>query len=182
MLVILLLTHSIFGFVVFVFLKTRPLFEKSKFIKISLIFSIFILSYLLSNANAGLFFQNSGLIRLIGVLLLKDLKLSNFIFGNGIASGDELLLNTFENFGVYSANGFLFSLIYDIGLIGSISIIIVYAENIYDVLLIILLLLNLSAGNFLFPILYFLSKNYILIKGKVGPNSIPAKLKVYTHC
>jgi len=108
-----------------------------------------------------LFWQNSGIIRFIGVKLFTDfgeISVIKLLIGHGLGSGDKLLQSYFLTYGVEIANGFLFSAIYDLGLIAFLFLIRIFVRNIKELFLILVLLLNFSFGNILFVAIFFISK------------------------
>lgn len=68
----------------------------------------------------------------------------------------------FESYCVDLANGFLFSTLYDVGLIGMPALFYLLCRNIFEVFILSLLLLNLGLGSFLLIIIFLLLKKHEL--------------------
>ena len=64
----------------------------------------------------------------------------------------------FQWYGVDQANGFLFSTIYDVGLIGMSALFYLLCRNKLEFLILALLLLNFGIGSFILMIIFLLVK------------------------
>jgi len=153
---ILLLTQSYLGYVflgVIYFLS-----KKSNYVFIY-IAGISIFLYLLT-IDFRDFFSNSGFVRLVGVTLFTngDVNIVGLLLGNGVGAGDDILQPSFSKLGIDQTNGFIFSALYDMGLIGLFLFVYILGSNKFEYLVTLFLLLNFGAGNFLLVVILFLSK------------------------
>lgn len=104
----------------------------------------------------NLYFQSSGLVRLVGLSILNNFTPLTVLVGNGLGAGDAALESLFNSQGVETANGFLFSLAYDMGLLGMFFIYLTYTRRPFDIIHLTGLLLNFGLGSFLVPVLMIL--------------------------
>ncbi len=152
-LLVTLLTQSMYAVVYFLFLKLR---RKALFLLGAFIFAIAVV-FFISLEGGGVFFLSSGLIRLVGLSLLNDMHGLSFFVGHGLGAGDLALEGLFSEFGVETfANGFLFSLFYDVGLLGMLCLYLAYTRSLFEFLMFNFLLLNFGIGSFLFPVLMYM--------------------------
>jgi len=154
-LTMLTLTGSLFGLVFFLILK----FRKYPII-LSIILGIgFIVFISQALNNPTLAFTNSGTVRLIGAIhLFNNLEPLKLLLGFGLGSGDQALLPIFKAINIDQANGFIFSSIYDLGIGATILFFKIFCNNIFDLLILILLLLNFGLGSFLLVIFFLMVK------------------------
>lgn len=155
----ILLTHSYFSWVILLVLKFRN-YSKSLYVVVAVSFFVFVYFTYLSS---DLFWQNSGFIRLIGIgYLFQNIDLLDLFVGHGFGAGDIKLTPVFESHGVEQANGFLFSTIYDVGLIGMFAFYYLLCRNIFEVFILSLLLLNFGIGSFILITTFLLFKKHEL--------------------
>jgi hypothetical protein len=120
------------------------------------IFSIFLV-FFIAREEVSIFFLNSGLVRLVGLTLLENMGGFSLWVGHGLGAGDLALEGLFREFGVETfANGFLFSLFYDVGLLGMLCLYLGYTRSLFDFILFNFLLLNFGIGSFLTPVLMYM--------------------------
>ena len=154
-LAMLLLTGSLFGLLFFLILQFRK-FPIILTIILAISFMVFISQAL---NNPALAFTNSGTIRLIGAIhLFNNLEPLPLLLGFGLGSGDQAILPIFEAINVDQANGFIFSSIYDLGIGATILFFKIFCDNIFDMLILILLLLNFGLGSFLLVVFFLMIK------------------------
>jgi hypothetical protein len=151
---LLLATHSLYGFVYLFVLLLRS-YPRALLLGLSagLAGSMIAMKIL----GADLFFLSSGLVRLVGASLFDSMSITQLLFGAGIGSGDERLSDLFVNYGVFDvANGFIWTFLYDAGIIGAIFYFCAYCRSIFEVVHLSVLLLNFGPGSFLVPVLQVL--------------------------
>ncbi|MDB9811992.1 hypothetical protein OAC13_01580 [bacterium] len=156
----LALTGSLLGLVFFLILKFK------KYPLTLLIAFVVGLMVFISQAlnNPALVFTNSGTVRLIGAIhLFNNLEPLKLFLGFGLGSGDQALLPIFKAIGVDQANGFIFSSIYDLGIGATVLFFKIFCVNIFDVLILILLLLNFGLGSFLLVVFLLMAKKINLL-------------------
>lgn len=162
------------AYLLFILLRNRP----AELISISTVVALY-LFFKVYWSNDEFFFENSGFVRLIGIIGLEDIAGLHWLFGYGLGAGDEAIAPVFDIRGVFVANGFLFSLIYDLGLFGVLGLYLVYKRQWFDILHLSFLLLNFGAGSFLIPLLMHVVrtskninlKNLISLPNRIhGPN------------
>ena len=170
MLLVLALTHSLFAGVYFVVLLLRR--------QALLLLGLFLAS-VLAVAGAALeapelFFQSSGLIRLVGLTQLAQIDGAALWLGHGLGAGDSALEVLFNDFGLETANGFLFSLFYDLGLLGMLCLYLAYARRLFDAVHLTLLLLNFGIGSFLLPVLMAMNASHSTAPAasRLAPNAL----------
>jgi hypothetical protein len=153
MLLVAFLTHSLYAVAFFIFMMLR---RNSFFLLISMI-SAFVFVFVITRDDSSLFFISSGLIRLVGINHLENIHGFSLWVGHGLGSGDIALERQFSEFGIDTiANGFLFSLIYDVGLMGMLCLYLAYTRSLFDFVLFNFLLLNFGIGSFLIPVLMYM--------------------------
>ena len=102
------------------------------------------------NQNIDFFINNSGLIRLGGILVFNQIQTSEILLGIGLGNSDLMLVEILK-IGIFDRlPSFLFGYIADIGLLGFAAYSYMIAGNRKDFLILILLLLNFPP---LFPII-----------------------------
>jgi hypothetical protein len=109
---ILVLSQSMFGFVVHVLLRLNKY--------LILIISLFLVYYLYINFSVELFFSNSGLVRLYGLFyMFNNLELLTF-FGSGVGYSSNIFQSMLsEKLKINEFSGFLADFYIDLGIIGS---------------------------------------------------------------
>lgn len=151
---VILLTQSMYAVAYFFVLMLR---HKSRLLLVAFILSI-VLVFVMAQGQSSIFFISSGLIRLVGITLLENMHGFSLWVGHGLGGGDLALEELFNEFGVETfANGFLFSLFYDVGLLGMFCLYLAYTRSLFDFVLFNFLLLNFGIGSFLLPILMHIS-------------------------
>ena len=129
-----------------------------------LVFGFF---YLVSNeADAEFYLTNSFIVRLSGILALKDSAPLNLVFGYGIGYSDDFITQYFQSFGIPEdyRGSFLFGIIGDFGILGVIILGIIILDRM-PLTLLILILLNFSIAS---P--YFL---FLAYAWRISDNSHP---------
>lgn len=117
-------------------------------------FAILLVIYWQTKEQVDVFFSNSGLVRLVGLSLFKGFGLKELLIGAGVGSGDEALKQIFLAQGVKTPpNGFLFSLVYDLGIFGLFFLYLAFVRSPFDAIRLTFLFLNFGAGSFLVPVL-----------------------------
>jgi hypothetical protein len=152
-LLVILLTQSLFAVVYFLILMLR---RKAHFLLLMFISSV-MLVFIISREDSSIFFLSSGMIRLAGLSLLENMHRFSFLVGHGLGSGDLALEGLFGEFGIKTfANGFLFSLFYDVGLLGMLCLYLAYTRSLFEFVVFNFLLLNFGIGSFLLPVLMYM--------------------------
>jgi hypothetical protein len=160
-------THSLVALIYFL-----VLYYRKKIIWLNLLFlSGVVLAFYLARTDVDLFFTSSGLVRLVGITELIKIRGFQLLIGQGLGSGDVELQSLFIDYGIEYASGFVFSLIYDVGILGMFFLYLAYSRNIFDFFHLNFLLLNLGIGSFLLPILMCINTNK-----KIPDNNIDSKL------
>ena len=150
------------SFIALLFLVVLKFHRHPKFL---IIFSSGLVSIFIyfTSLSPELFWSNSGAIRLIGVgYLFQNLDLVGLFLGHGLGAGDIALTPIFESNGVDQANGFLFSTIYDVGLIGMMLLLYCLCRNKFESFVLAVLLLNFGLGSFIFIVIFVLVKKMSL--------------------
>jgi hypothetical protein len=152
-LLVALLTQSLYAIAYFFVLMLRL---NARLLMTVFIFSIFLV-FFIAREEVSIFFLNSGLVRLVGLTLLENMGGFSLWVGHGLGAGDLALEGLFSEFGVETfANGFLFSLFYDVGLLGMLCLYLGYTRSLFDFILFNFLLLNFGIGSFLTPVLMYM--------------------------
>jgi hypothetical protein len=152
-LVVALLTQSMYAAAYFFVLILRRKVRSLLVVFISAI----VLVFFIAREDVSIFFLSSGIIRLVGLTLLENMQGFYLLVGYGLGSGDLALEALFNEFGIETfANGFLFTLFYDVGLLGMLCLYLAYTRSLFDFLLFNFLLLNFGIGSFLIPILMYM--------------------------
>jgi hypothetical protein len=152
-LMITFLTQSLFAVAFFIVLMLR---RNTLFLLIVMISAI-VFVFVNTRGEPSLFFLSSGLIRLVGIDHLENMHGFALLVGRGLGSGDLALERLFNDFGIDTiANGFLFSLFYDVGLLGMLCLYLAYTRSLFDFILLNFLLLNFGIGSFLIPVLMYM--------------------------
>lgn len=151
---LLLATHSLFGLVYLLVLLLRA-YPRMLLVGLAACLAASIITMRILGAD--LFFLSSGLVRLVGASLFGSISTAQLLFGAGIGSGDEQLSNLFVTYGVFDvANGFIWTFLYDSGIIGTILYFLIYCRSMFEVVHLSVLLLNFGPGSFLVPVLQVL--------------------------
>ncbi len=153
MLLVICLTHSLFAAIYFLVLLLR---RKTRLLAVlSCVALAGVIA--IAQADVDLFFVSSGLIRLVGITQLSNMDGLSLWLGHGLGAGDSALETLFNGYGIETANGFLFSLVYDVGLLGMLCLYLAYTRSFFDLVHFNLLLLNFGIGSFLLPVLLFMN-------------------------
>ncbi len=158
-----IMSQSYFALAYFGFLLTRNKPILCMIISATIGLFLFIQVYWSSDS---FFFDNSGFVRLIGLIGLEEMSGLRILFGYGLGAGDEAIAPVFDIRGVSTANGFLFSLMYDLGFFGILGLYLAYTRKWFDVLHLTFLLLNFGAGSFLIPILMCIVTSSVAFSAK----------------
>lgn len=153
MLLFIGLTHSLFAGVYLLVLLLR----RQTLLLLGLLLAGLVALAVIARADTDLFFLSSGLIRLVGITQLAKMDGLSLWLGHGLGAGDSALEALFNDYGIETANGFLFSLVYDVGLLGMLCLYLAYARSLFDLVHFNFLLLNFGIGSFLLPVLMFMS-------------------------
>jgi len=165
MLLVICLTQSLYAVSYYVVLMLR---RKPRLLLVVL-FSAIALVFVITQGQPDLFFLSSGLIRLVGITQLENMHGFTLLVGHGLGAGDLALEGLFNDFGIETtANGFLFSLFYDVGFLGMLCLYLAYARSLFDFLLLNFLLLNFGIGSFLLPVLMYMGASE---NNQPNPNS-----------
>ena len=180
MLLVTCLTHSLYAVTYFFVLMQR---HKARLLLVML-FSSIALVFLITQGEPALFFLSSGLIRLVGISQLENMQGFTLLVGHGLGAGDLALEGLFNDFGIETAaNGFLFSLFYDVGFLGMLCLYLAYSRSLFDFLLLNFLLLNFGIGSFLLPVLMYMGaseNNSLSPKPNPNPNRVKNLYSVET--
>ncbi|TNJ34062.1 hypothetical protein [Prosthecochloris vibrioformis] len=150
---VVLLTQSYFAFLFICFIWVL----KSKYYPyVVVVLGGIVLNYIYALSFYD-FFQDSGLVRLVGIKLFDDIGSLLFFLGGGLGSGDAILTNKFQAVGVDIGNGFAFSTLYDLGIIGLLLFSLIVVRGLREFFILLFLLFNFGIGSVLVPLLFFLS-------------------------
>ncbi len=157
--ILMLLTQSYLAFSYVGFLK---LLTFKKGIYVIIIIGIITLYYLVGLSFHN-FFVNSGMVRLVGITLFTNhpIEISTLFFGHGLGAGDFALTQYFNDLHVKTANGFIFSAFYDIGIVGIGLYLYALGRNKLEYIILLFLLLNFGLGDILVPIILYLSRQLL---------------------
>ena len=167
MLLLVFLTQSLFAGTFFLVLLLR----RQALLLLVLVLAGLIVMVVTTRGDPSMFFLSSGLIRLVGITQLENMHGLSLWLGHGLGAGDLALVGLFNDFGIQEqANGFLFSLVYDVGLLGMLCLYLAYSRSLFDLVLFNFLLLNFGLGSFLLPVLMFMSLSE---KGQAQTSTAP---------
>jgi hypothetical protein len=149
--VVLLATHSLFAFV---YLSVLVLRRHPRALFVMLVAGLAASLAVVRILGTDIFFLSSGLVRLVGASLFDSMTLPQIFVGAGIGVGDEQLADLFADYGIFDvANGFIWTVFYDLGIIGCALYFLVYCRSLFEVVHLAVLLMNFGAGSFLVPVL-----------------------------